>query len=692
MGLLRGWQGESEASACRQKRERPLGQKTDALSLWLPVSAGLLVLGLELLGLFGAAAVYTGVFALAAFASLVLGQRGSASLLERAQARWLLWGAALPAVIFVAVRLPLLVLDMEGDPTDDWILLASLALPVGAGVGILRYRLFEIDVVLRRTALGVVAAPVALFCYHLLVSVAAGGAAIQVDRIVLAAVFLTILLAPLQAGMEGFVDKVLRRNRHSHRQLLSELPEELVNLRTSAAIADRVLGRLAGDMQLQRVLIAVGPLHRFWERGGCAPPADLQVWASIEELDSVGFADHSPVGRWMSGQGLVLLLPLRTAETRVGILGVSADAHGSLDPDDVGLLRSVAGALALALSNALAFETIKQINHELEQSERRYRELFQSAPVAIVQATLDGTCVAANEAFHQLAGPGESSMVQALGAETWQELVRELQLDRSLGRREVTVGGHPALVNAQLRQDEVGWQVHAILIDLRQQRQLEQAEKLSGLGTLASGIAHDFRNHLATVQLSAEYLLESLDGEGAEAAGDILVASSAASELSTDLLALARPGSGEHRLIDMDALVGQLGRFVQRSLRGSKVRLDLQSGVSIMGSAQAIRHCLLNLCLNARDAMPEGGTVTLSTRRLGEELELSVRDEGLGMAPEVASRVFDAFFTTKGTGTGLGLSMVRSIIEAHGGRIQVESTVGEGSTFLIRLPVRSEAV
>jgi signal transduction histidine kinase/ActR/RegA family two-component response regulator len=239
---------------------------------------------------------------------------------------------------------------------------------------------------------------------------------------------------------------------------------------------------------------------------------------------------------------------------------------------------------------------------------------------------------------------------------------------------------------------------HYIAEQERIREQYAQIEKLSALGELASGVAHDFNNTLAGILGRAQLLLNTTDPEKTEA-GLRLIIKTAKDGAKTirriqDFARQRRdhdfqPVSVDQLLLDVREITRPRWKSRAES-EGVHISLELQLGSDeprVMGDESELREVLVNLVFNAVDAMPQGGTLTLSTREAGGAVEIAVADTGVGMAEEVRSRVFDPFFTTKGkAGMGLGLAVSYGIIRRHEGGIEVESEVGRGTTFRLRLP------
>jgi len=221
--------------------------------------------------------------------------------------------------------------------------------------------------------------------------------------------------------------------------------------------------------------------------------------------------------------------------------------------------------------------------------------------------------------------------------------------------------------------------------------QLRHAQKMDALGRLAAGVAHDLNNLLMIMTCSAQLLgLHRTDDGDGDLLEQIDGAAARAAALTRQLLALSRQQARDLEVVDVNAVVDDLARLLERTLPPI-VHLETRLAPGLAGiraDKSQIEQVVLNLAVNGRDAMPSGGLLTLATRADGDDVVLEVRDTGVGMSPEVQARIFEPFFTTKGSGrgTGLGLATVYGIVAQSGGRIEVESIPGVGSLFRVRLP------
>lgn len=354
-----------------------------------------------------------------------------------------------------------------------------------------------------------------------------------------------------------------------------------------------------------------------------------------------------------------------------------------------------------------------QINHQLRQSQGRYKALFENNALGVALLDPQGSVVAHNRRFEEvleLAGRGGldrfelGSWIAASERERLQQLLTGLER-AGAGSVPLTAefafdfpGGRTRRIELHCSWVAETGQICAFLEDVTDQHELEQQlarqEKQNMLDTLVAGVAHELNNKLTPVLGFAE-LLEAVAPPALRPHTQCIRQSSReAAQIIKQLLNIARPGSSEFALTDLATLcrdVVQMLRFQLREQRCEpRFRLPGEP-VWIKGDPAQLKQVLVNLILNALHAMEhaEAPEITLSVETGGGSAWLRVRDVGTGIKPEHLSRIFDPFFTTKGTrGTGLGLSISESIVRQHGGEITVESVVGSGSTFSLRLPVQ----
>jgi signal transduction histidine kinase/CheY-like chemotaxis protein len=225
------------------------------------------------------------------------------------------------------------------------------------------------------------------------------------------------------------------------------------------------------------------------------------------------------------------------------------------------------------------------------------------------------------------------------------------------------------------------------------QRRLIQGQKMEALGSMAGNVAHDFNNLLTTILGFAGLLKRApgIEGEALEHLGLIEDAARRAASLSSRLLSFARGGLVKFGPVDLCAVIDETLRLAEPGLPpGIQVRMRLpQEPVMVQGDSGQLQQALLNIVINARDAMPQGGVLTVRLRTAGDGCVLSIADTGIGMSEETRTRIFEPFFSTKptGRGTGLGMAITYGVVQGHHGSLAVTTAEGKGTTFTIRLPL-----
>lgn len=240
-----------------------------------------------------------------------------------------------------------------------------------------------------------------------------------------------------------------------------------------------------------------------------------------------------------------------------------------------------------------------------------------------------------------------------------------------------------------------------VTLEIELQEQLHQSQKMDAIGRLAGGVAHDFNNMLMVIISYAELIADSLPDEDPlrQHVDQILRAAKRSSALTRQLLTFSRKQVLTPRVLDCNTIISETSSMVRRLISENiELKCELEPELwPVMADADQIVQVVLNLCVNSRDAMPNGGTLVLATRNYHVDLgfvEITVSDTGVGIPRELQEKLFEPFFTTKerGKGTGLGLATVYGIIQQSGGQIRVESSLGQGTTFIIHLPRCLESV
>jgi PAS domain S-box-containing protein len=416
--------------------------------------------------------------------------------------------------------------------------------------------------------------------------------------------------------------------------------------------------------------------------------------------------------------------PLERLEKEVGSMARGGDLQRRLSyarNDEIGKLTA-------SINNML--ERIARAQEKVQASEARYRAAMEQSPEGLFLVDAESfELLEANTALRRLLGYGEEeafpkSLLEIDGdtSSTVREMLdlAKLSLPSSrLGRTLLAKDGSPVEILLSLGFLELEGRrcVFGVASDLREQRRvkeaMERAERMEAVGQLAGGVAHDFNNLLTVILASSEMvkMQGGLAEESREQLEAIRSAARSASQLAQKLLLYGRKSPASPRQVRVNELIAGIKPMV-RSIMPENIRVDMELGKEagcFTVDSHAIEQAVINLLINARDAMPHGGAVqvtTFATRLDKHRLLLKpektaehyfavrVVDSGTGISDEIKKRLFEPFFTTKdmGRGTGLGLAMVYSIVKQHDGAIEVLSDVGKGSSFTLLFPADPEPV
>lgn len=430
----------------------------------------------------------------------------------------------------------------------------------------------------------------------------------------------------------------------------------------------------------------------------------------------------------------VLCAPLLTHGQTLGAIEVFNKADGDFDAHDRHLLVALTASVAHALYNARLFHQLTVANADLEasrwemlRSRSTLQALFDGLPAPIYIVDRDYNLVALNAAGARVARASEENvsaetLAQLLGRRCHVALFNRAEPCPGCRVADTFYSGH-GTHRAERRweadgqaaeweistypiRDESSQTVQAIVFgqDVTEKRRLEnslaQSEKLAAMGQLAAGVAHEINNPLSAIIANTQLLQRDLPPEDdrQESVDLIARAGERALRVVRNLLDFARQDKYELTPTDINDTLENALALVQHQLATQSIRLltDLAADLPrVEASRDHLQGVWLNLLLNARDALnDQSGEIRVTSRRVGNELHVTVADTGMGITPEKLPRIFEPFYTTKapGRGTGLGLAMCHRIVKQHGGHIRVDSRVGQGTLFTIILPLHHPAV
>jgi PAS domain S-box-containing protein len=667
------------------------------------------------------------------------------SVTAKRQLRWIVWGTSLGTLPFAfGYALPF-AFGWTPPQAFDLTALLIAVVPLAFASAIVRYRLMDVEVIIKRGLVYAAAVAAIAAIYAVLLRLA--GEVFLEGRddhntvIALLATLVVVLLAnPVKNTIQTALDRAYYRDRYDYRRALIAFARELNSELDLQRLSERLVHRVVETLVVDRMALLLAPEHTT------ASAADFGLVASSGFAGSsavrVHLDGHSEVAaKLMAGQGISLddpfssrrlpagevtawkeagvhyFVPCVSKEGTIAVMALGRRTGGEpLNSEDMGLLAAVAAQAATALENARLYRQLRVKADEVDRMRQFSDSILESLNDGLVVLDLDDRIVLWNAPLETMFGLGREEArgrrLDAVFETSFVESLRAARRDAPAGAVLFRVpltsahagGGRRLLVNvatAPLR-TSTGAPGGTIVIveDITSRVQLEEqlqiSEKMASIGLLAAGVAHEVNTPLTGISSYTQMLLDHADPDDprTKLLEKIERQTFRAAKIVNGLLNLARPAQVETGPVDVNVVINDVLSLLEHQFRTGRiqVRKELASQAPIVdGIEYKLQQVFLNLFLNARDAMPRGGWLSVVTRREGGRVHVEVSDTGSGIPSEHLSRIYDPFFTTKalGKGTGLGLSITYGILQEHGGTISCESAVGQGTRFVLSLPPAS---
>ncbi|MHB8610685.1 MAG: ATP-binding protein [Candidatus Acidiferrales bacterium] len=678
---------------------------------------------------------YLGACLLAAGIVFYRNYRGAPAGVLRQQLKWLTAGTFLGTLPFAVLYIAPYAFDVATYPWMKFTTVSLVFIPLCFGYAIIRYRLMDVDIIFKRglayTAATAAVATIYFFFVALIPQIFHSPANGPVGGII-AIVIAAFLFQPFREWIQARLDRFFYRDRLDYRRTLIEFGRTLTNEVRLEPMLGSVMDRVSQTLLVDRLAIFVedvsspGQLRLARSMGvRLAEPLDLSFLgparpefargALFFESPRAARDVSEPVRRSLEQLDLNYFVPCRIREHTVAVLGLGKTVDGDyLSSDDVELVETIAGYVAVALDNAQLYSSLEQKALEIARLKDFSENIVESLNVGVLAVDLEGIVESWNTRMEQLFGVARQ---EAVGRQLRSLLPEELAAEiAARGDEEQITGiykqrlhhqGKALTLNVSITPlvsksaERIG---RLLLFDDVTQRermaeQLSQTEKLTSLGLLAAGVAHEVNTPLAVISNYIQMLAKQMpDGDPRHSIIEKIVKQTfRASEIVNNLLNFSRTGSAEVADIDVNRVVEETLSLVSHPLKASQIQVVKHLGETlpaVRGSANKLQQVFLNLFLNARDAMPGGGLLEVRTGAHNGSVEIEVVDTGAGIPREHIHRIFDPFFTTKanGRGTGLGLSVSYGIIKEHSGKIDVRSTPGKGTSFHVEFPAVRKSV
>jgi two-component system NtrC family sensor kinase len=685
--------------------------------------------------------LYLAVCFLGGLAGLWRAMSQVTTITARRQLRWIAWGTALGTAPFAfGYALPY-ALGVDPSVPMELSALPLGLVPLAYASAIVRYRLMDVEVIVKRALVYAAALSAIVLIYAVLLEsvqrVSVGGNEANQWVIAFFATLVAVLLAPpVKTFVQNALDRAFYRDRYDYRRALGGFARDLNSDLDLNRLSDRLITRIIETLLIDRMALMLedetAPQFGSFRATGFAEhppplPRRSRIGARLSDGHVVALDDPMAVGRFPAEEiefwrdvGLYYFVPCAVTDGTIAVLALGRKETGEpLTSEDMALLAAVAGQIATALENARLYRQLHTKAGELERMRAFNENILESLADGLLVLDLNDSVVRWNSALERLHGVRSDEAVgrplQALFDMPFVEALRAARRDHPAGTTLSRVPLHrrgagddrSLIVNAALAplrsaagDTTVTVGTIVILEDVTARVQLEEqlqiSEKMAAIGLLAAGVAHEVNTPLTGISSFTQMLLEGADPEDPRTRllEKIERQTFRAAKIVNGLLTLARPASaatGDRAPIDLNVVVGDVLSLLEHqfALHRVKVRRELsEDAIVIVGMEHKLQQVFLNLFLNAKDAMPRGGWLSIATRLEDDRAIVEVADTGSGIPSEYIARIYDPFFTTKaiGQGTGLGLSITYGIVREHDGAIDCDSTVGQGTRFTVALP------
>jgi len=687
--------------------------------------------------------IYLLVCAVAALAVLMRAFQTITTVTGRRQLRWIAWGTGLGVAPFAfGYALPW---ALGADPP---LALQLTAIPLGLvpltfASAIVRYRLRDVEVIIKRGLAYTAFFAASLALYAALLKLVDYVYPLDVDQrnwiVALLATLVIVLLArPVKDAMQNALDRVFYRDRYDYRRALVAFARDLNSDLDIVRLSQRLVTRIVETLVVDRIalMLAPGDAERegeFVSIGDYGYPQPVprlsrasSMMARLDGGHTIALDDPMAGARFAAEEvefwrdaGTYYFVPCVFKGRTIAVLALGRkETDEPFNSEDLGLLTAVAGQVATAIENGRLYRQLHLKAEELGRMREFNENILESLDNGLVVFDADERIVRWNRALEGFYGvTREAAIGRQLGDIFDAPFVEALRAARHEHPYGATLYRVPLssrdnesvrlLVNAtevplqnSAGEDDALVGMLLLIEDItdhvRLQEQLQISEKMASIGLLAAGVAHEVNTPLTGISSFTQMLLDGADPKDPKTVllEKIERQTFRAAKIVNGLLNLSRPGTASNERIDVDlnAVITDVFSLLEHQFAvGSiKVRRELSTApATVLGIEHQLQQVFLNLFLNARDAMPRGGWLSVSTRVDGDRVIAEIADTGSGIPSEQIARIYDPFFTTKsiGRGTGLGLSITYGIVREHDGTIDCESAVGQGTRFTLALPL-----
>ena len=589
----------------------------------------------------------------------------------------------------------------------DASVLPLVFIPISFGWAIHRYRLMDVDVLFKRGAAYTLATLMVIGLYvtaAVLVGELFGQGLpeeLGVGGQIVATIVAALLFAPTKDRIQIWLDKFFYKDRYNLRLTVTDFGRRLGSEFDLDKVLDRIVERLSGSLLVGQMAVLLEDPNdpsRFVlarSRNLDIPPGTVFPFLKKDIDQPYVIADTASAEE----TGLNYFVPCRVKDRVIAYLGMGPTEDGGyLTSEDLELLEGISEYVGIAVENAKLVQSLEDKASQYESLKDFNENIIESISVGVM-VEIGGKVAGWNRALEELTGRRRGEMIgkaisDIIPGQSLERLREERHLYKHPWESRVVNFSATPLVDKEGRTTG-----RLIIVDdmterVRLEDQIVESDKLTSMGLLAAGVAHEVNTPLAVISSHSQLLRKELPAEDTRRVvlDKIINQTFRASEIVNNLLSFSRTNPTELVELDLHRTIRETLSLLDHTLKAGGVRVETDFAAETpmsFGNEGKLQQVFLNLFLNARDAMPRGGVLGVRTESDDSKLRIWIEDNGLGIAAGNIKKIYDPFFTTKevGKGTGLGLSVSYGIVQEHGGSIGVESAPNQGATFRLELPL-----
>lgn len=646
------------------------------------------------------------------------------------QLKWILYGIGFGIIPFIIFYITPFVIGQNPSRAAELTVILQAFIPLSLFYAILGQRKIEFEILIKKAFTLISSAVVVAIIYFIISSQTKGFAENRLNALILGILAIILgasLFSPLKRLFQSILDRAVYKRSYKYRRTLLIISKELSRERNLQKLSRSLLDLIANALSLKNIALLL-PLKAdtksfsiFKSRGKSFSPNtkfsfDDQIYENLRErefLSSFSFPERSDLqGRLdkYSSFGFFHFLPLKVEDQLIGCLAMGKKVDNSfLSSADWELLTAISPPVALAIENAYLYNQVNLRAIELERLKDYSENIIESLTMGVAVIDQKEKIIGWNRVLEETFSRKKDEvmnkkLIEVLGPKNFSaifphdyqkefRLLSEIKLEMPSGGEKIFDISKTSLMDNQMNPYGTVIAFEDVTEKISLQQQLLTSEKLASIGLLSAGVAHEINTPLTGISSYVQILQKKLsNSRHTQILEKIEAQTDRVARIIKNLLNFARnPLETSFHKVNIKEILEEIISLIEYKLKAMNIelKLNLISVKPIWAEGDRLQQVFINIILNAIDAMPDGGTLTIDLGQMNNEAVIKIKDTGTGIKDQDLPHIFDPFFTTKGVGkgTGLGLSLSYAIIKEHEGYISVESEIRKGSVFSIFIPM-----